>query len=50
MLPEHFKDDEKLYGAVKPFSYFWEEDNNGELRLSSAALRNSKDSRSRLLV
>lgn len=42
MLPEHFTDDEKLYRAVKPLSYFWEKDNNGELRLSSAALRDSK--------
>lgn len=41
MLPEHFNDDEKLYRAVLPLSYFWEEDCNGELRLSSAALKDS---------
>lgn len=39
MLPEHFNDDEKLYRAVLPLSYFWEEDCNGQLE----ALGRGKD-------
>lgn len=42
MLPEKFNDDEKLYRAVLPCSLFWKKDDNGELRLSSAALKDSR--------